>query len=70
MLALHWPSDPDLWTLAFGHWSRRTLVAIGAGRFGARHFRLGMVRETVVARLCNALIGFVIMPFSPMPWLQ
>ena len=46
MLALHWPSDPDLWTLAFGHWSRRTLVAIGAGRFGARHFRLGMVRET------------------------
>jgi len=46
MLALHWPSDPDLWTLAFGQWSRRTLVAIGAGRFGARHFRLGMVRET------------------------
>ena len=46
MLALHWPSDPDLWTLASGQWSRRTLVAIGAGRFGARHFRLGMVRET------------------------
>src|SRR4051812_13669875 len=44
-LALHWPSDPDLWTLAFGQWSRRTLVAIGAFRFGARRFRLGMVRE-------------------------
>jgi hypothetical protein len=34
------------WTLAFGRWSRRTLVAIDAGRLGARHFWLGMVRET------------------------
>jgi hypothetical protein len=46
MLALRWPLDPDLWTLAFGQWSRRTLVAIGAGHFGSRRFRLGMVRET------------------------
>src|SRR3954452_5788941 len=38
MLALHWPLDPDLWTLAFGRWSRRTLVAIGAGQFGAHPF--------------------------------
>src|SRR3954454_14590669 len=46
MLALRWPLDPDLWTLAFGHRSRRTLVTIGAGHVGARRFRLGMVRET------------------------
>src|SRR6476646_10187068 len=30
--------DPDPWTLAFGHWSRRTLVAIGTGRFGRSSF--------------------------------
>ena len=33
MLALHWPLDPGLWTLAFGPWPRRALVAIGTGRF-------------------------------------
>src|SRR5438093_1064225 len=38
--------DPDLWTLAFGHRSRRTRVDIGAGHVGARRFGLGMVRET------------------------
>jgi hypothetical protein len=38
--------DPGPWTLAFGHWSRRTQVAIGTGRLGARRFRLGTVRET------------------------
>ena len=38
-LALHWPSlDPGPWTLAFGHWSRRTLVAIGTGRFRRSSF--------------------------------
>ena len=26
------------WTLAFGHWSRRTLVAIGTGRFRRSSF--------------------------------
>jgi hypothetical protein len=30
--------DLGLWTLAFGHWSRRTLVAIGTGRFRRSSF--------------------------------
>ena len=34
------------WTLAFGHWSRRTLVPSALVAFGARRFRLGTVRET------------------------
>jgi hypothetical protein len=38
MLALRWPLDPGLWTLAFGHWSRRTQVAIGTGRFRRSSF--------------------------------
>ena len=47
MLALRWPFGP--WPLGRspnGHWSRRTLVAIGGGHFGARHSRRWMVRET------------------------
>src|SRR5579872_4822943 len=44
-LALHWPPDTGLWTLAFGHGSRRT------GRYRRWSFRRsslgrGMVRET------------------------
>ena len=38
MLALRWPSGHWPWTLAFGHWSRRTLVAIGTGRFRRSSF--------------------------------
>src|SRR5258708_26481255 len=30
--------DPGPWTLAFVHWSRRTLVAIGTGRFRRSSF--------------------------------
>ena len=34
MLALHWPSGPrPLDPLPFGHWSRRTPVTIGIGRY-------------------------------------
>ena len=34
MLALHWPSEPrPLDPLPFGHWSRRTPVTIGIGRY-------------------------------------
>src|SRR3954454_8307977 len=47
MLALRWPLDPDLWTLAFGQWSRRTLVAIGAGHFGSRRFGSGWCEKPV-----------------------
>ena len=39
MLALHWPSGPrPLDPLPFGHWSRRTPVTIGIGRY--RHSSL------------------------------
>ena len=54
MLALRWPLDPDLWTLAFGQWSRRTLVAISAGHIGSRRFRSGWCEKPVRSTTDNS----------------
>src|SRR5437763_9735343 len=50
-------------------------LALAPGGFGifdlAALLLFAVTLPGMVARLCNALIGFVIMPFSPMmPWLQ